>query len=244
MPRVLRVALVGLEPGEIELDAAQARYVARVHRLGPGDCFVAFDPERRLEADARIVRRDKRAVRCELSEPRPATALPPASVTLIQALGKGDKADRVVRDATALGVSRLVFVTSERTVVALSDRASDRRRRWRTIAVEAARQSGRGDLPEILGPLDVRDALDRCGPEPCCRLILDPRAIQRLAEALAPVAPAGAVALAIGPEGGWSAEERAAFEAAGYQPVTLGRFVLRTETAAAAALGAVVSRWP
>jgi 16S rRNA (uracil1498-N3)-methyltransferase len=234
----LRVPLTELSPGTRQLDADAAHYAARVHRLRVGDCFVAFDPAARLEADARVVESGRRRVTCELSEPRASTKVSDLDVTLLQALGRGEKFESVVAAATALGVTRLVAVHTERALVRDSPAGN---RRWSKAAVEAARQSGRGDLPEIAGPVALGAALEQVGDR-STRLCLHPSGAGRLADALDAWSGTTPIALLIGPEGGLSPSEVEQADRAGFTAVAFGRFVLRTELAAVAVLGAVVAR--
>jgi 16S rRNA (uracil1498-N3)-methyltransferase len=237
----VRVHLSGLVAGERVLDEAATKYLVRVHRLAPGDGFVAFDPEARSEADGEIVDDRGKRARVRLSDPRAAAARAPFAVTLLQAFGKADKIDRVVRDATALGVARIVVVATERSVVRVEDaaRAQAKRRRWHTIAVESARQSGRADLPELAGPVALPEALGLV--ESARKLCLDAEAPRSLSQAAADWRGPEPLALLIGPEGGLAPEELALAERAGFSRARLGPLVLRTETAAVAALGALVA---
>ncbi|HEX4476076.1 MAG TPA: RsmE family RNA methyltransferase [Polyangiaceae bacterium] len=240
MARTLRVPLAALRAGERVLPEAEARYVTRVHRLGVGDVFVAFDPEERLEADVELVHVGRDVVG-RLGEPRAARRTARTPVTLLQALGKSDKPERVLRDATALGVEAVVFVETARSVVHLADRAEGRRRRWRAIAVDAARQSGRGDVPEVTGPLSLPEAL-AVAEGASGRICLSPEATSTFQEVLDGSPPDAHVALLVGPEGGFTTDEVSAAKAAGFTPASFGELVLRTETAAVAALGAIVAR--
>jgi len=238
--RLLRVPIPQLAPGHVVLEEAVSRYVTRVHRLAAGDRFIAFDPEARVEADGEIVRTG-REVRCVISALRPSAAVARTGVTLLQALGKGEKPEQVIRDATALGVERIVLVESSRAVVRLDDdRGAARRRRWQAVAVEAARQCQRGDVPEIDGPLPFDAALSLAGHEGL-RLQLSPAAAVGMTEALAKRRAGEPVFALIGPEGGFDPEETARAAAAGFIAVRLGDFVLRTETAAVAALSVIVA---
>jgi 16S rRNA (uracil1498-N3)-methyltransferase len=150
--------------GRRALAKETALYVTRVHRLGEGDTFVAFDPERAIEADARIVEVGARSVAVQIDAVRPAEVVAPRAVTLVQALGKGDKLDAIVRDATELGAVRIVPVIAERSVVRPADVAG-RAQRWRRIAVEAARQCGRGDVPQIDAPVPLIEAVHALAAE-------------------------------------------------------------------------------
>jgi 16S rRNA (uracil1498-N3)-methyltransferase len=163
------------------------------------------------------------------------------SITLLQSVAKGAKLDRVVRDATALGVSRFVAVQAERCVAHYGARASAREERWRRIAVEAARQCGRGDMPVIDGVRPLSMALSDMRSE--LRLCLDAGATLGIDEALENWTGVEGVVLAVGPEGGWAPQERVLMLDAGFSRVTLGPFSLRTELAATTALGALLARW-
>lgn len=236
MSRRLRVPVDDVGSGERALPAEAAVYVSRVHRLGAGDRLVVFDPDRAVEADAEIVSCDKRAVVVRVDEVRPAVR-PARGITLIQGIGKGDKMDAIVRDATELGATRIVPVICARSV-AKPDAA--RASRWRRIAVEAARQCGRGDVPAITAPVSFGEAL-REAASPGLRLCLDPAGRRPFGSALSAMKAETTVAFAVGPEGGLSDEELAAAEGAGFGRVTLGPLVLRTETVCAAVLGALLA---
>lgn len=249
MSSKLRVPFGPLAPGEVVLDEASSRYVARVHRLGVGACVLLFDPGTRTEADAKITdlgaspssRAGARGVRCSIGEVRAATAVPTSEVILVQGIGKGDKPEEVVRDATALGVSRIVFAECARSVVVVvGDRGAAKRRRWEAVAVQAARQSGRGDVPIIEGPMSLREALDgvRAAGH---RLCLAPEGTTTLGQALARRAPGASLAVLIGPEGGFEDAELGSARGAGFALVSFGALVLRTETVAVAALGAILA---
>jgi 16S rRNA (uracil1498-N3)-methyltransferase len=226
----LRVPIADLGEGERELDADAARYLSRVHRLRPGDRCVGFDPARTCEADLEVLSAG-RSMRVRIGALRAAELVPVRRVTVIQALAKGTKIDAVVRDATELGATAIVIAQAARSV-----KQGGQAERWRRIALDAARQSGRGDVPVIDGPLPLDDALRKAEG---ARVILAPGAERSLGSVLGEVA--GSLTLAIGPEGGFSDEERAVAASLGYVPAHLGRFILRTETACAAALGAVAA---
>ena len=232
---MLRVPCDRIEPGATSLADEAARYVTRVHRMTVGDRFVLFDPRAAVEADAEISAIDRRAVRVVVSAPRPASIRPRRRVTLIQATGKGDKLDAIVRDATELGATRIVPALAERSV-ARPGRA--RAERWRRIAVEAARQCGRGDAPAIDEPTALLEAL---GSLACPGLCMDPGAARPIADAFAKLVAAPELAIVVGPEGGLTEAELEAAAKAGLTRVTLGPLVLRTETVCAAVLGALLA---
>ena len=113
--------------------------------------------------------------------------------------------------------------------------------RWRRIALEAARQAGRGDVMNVVDPTPLSEALEAARGAAGVALLLHPRATTTWRDAVEGLAADAGVALAIGPEGGFSDEEIALAEAIGFRTVALGRFTMRTETACAAALGALVA---
>lgn len=233
-------APVGLSSaGERELEPATSRYLVRVHRLRPGDAFVAFDVESGLEADAELLVADPRRARVRLGAPRPARVAAPLPVTLLWSLGKGDKPESVIRDATALGVARVVLVTTERSVPRLGERAEGRRERWQSVAREAARQCGRGDVPELSGPLALGEAFGLLAG--VRGVVLDPEAQAPLGEVLSDWRPNEPLCVLIGPEGGLGPRELDAAREAGFRAARFGRLTLRTETAAIAVLGALVA---
>jgi len=218
------------------LPAETARYVAAVHRLTVGDRFLAFDPESATEAEAEIVEVRGRSVRVAVAAPRAASVRPARRVTLIQATGKGDKMDAIVRDATELGATLLVPAVAMRSV---SRPGGDKVKRWRRIAIEAARQCGRGDAPALEPPLPLLEAIARFARAPGACFVLDGDV--HLSEFVVPLTREASVTLLVGPEGGLEETEIAAAVAAGLQRVTLGPLVLRTETVCAAALGALLA---
>lgn len=239
-PRVsalLRVPLPLGELGLLSLPEEAASYVTRVHRLGPGDRFLAFDPEREVEAEAEIVTVGRKGATARIEATRPASRKPARRVTLLQGTCKGDKMDAIVRDATELGATRIVPVICARSI-ARPDAA--RAERWRRIAVEAARQCGRGDVPRLEEPVALAVLLGRARDPAVSAFCMDPRAERGLGAALASVAGETELAFLVGPEGGLSDEEIGAAAGAGYVPARLGALVLRTETVCSAVLGGLL----
>ena len=232
----LRVPCALLASGDVPLSAEAATYVTRVHRLAVGDTFLAFDPERGTEAEAELIAIGKRGAVARISAIRAASALPARAVTLIQGTCKGDKMDGIVRDATELGATRIVPAITARSVARPDAARADR---WRRIAVEAARQCGRGDAPIIDAPQALAAAL-ASAEGAALRLCLDPTAETSLRSQLEMVAAATNVTILVGPEGGLDDAELDAAAREGFTRVRLGGLVLRTETVCAAVLGALV----
>jgi 16S rRNA (uracil1498-N3)-methyltransferase len=215
----------------VALTASQARYVETVLRLRSGAAIEVFDGEgRRFEAEL-----EPSGLRIGKELPRgPGSAL---DVWLAQAIVKGDKLDLVVQKATELGASRILLLDTSRSVVKLDDRrAGSRVERLRRVAEEAARQCGRREVPPIDGPLALDDLSERLEPDRL-GLLLDPEGSElRLSQV---ARGASRLCLAVGPEGGFAPEERDRAAAEGMVSVSLGRLVLRTETAGLAALAIV-----
>jgi 16S rRNA (uracil1498-N3)-methyltransferase len=237
---MIRAPVPGLSQGERRLEGALAHYLVRVLRLRAGDAFVAFDPASAVEADATTVRADADAITVRFGPLRPGAARTTREVTWIQGLAKGDKVDAVVRDATELGATRIVVALTRRSVVKLdASRAAERQARWARIAQEAARQCGRADTPRVESPCAWSDAIELAAGAPS-RFVLWERATDPLGPALlAALAGTDALAFACGPEGGLEDREVDEARAAGWTVASLGPLALRTETVAAAVLGAV-----
>lgn len=232
---------------EIALEEGQARHVGTVLRLGAGDTlrvFNAVDGEWR----ARVTEKTKRIMRIAVeAQLRPARAAP--DLDLLFAPVKRHATDLIVEKATELGVRRIRPVITQRTIA-----ETVRLDRLRAIAREAAEQTERFDAPELCEPLPLGKALD--GWDAQRPLIYADEAGDdenqswggergRAAPILeAGLRPAGGVALLIGPEGGFTPEERRMLRGLSYViPVSLGPRILRAETAVIAALAIVQAAW-
>lgn len=214
----------------IEGDAAN--HIARVLRLEPGDALTVFDG-RGGEHAARIEAIRKGAVVVEVREQSTSNRESPLSLTLAQGVSRGERMDWVVQKATELGVTQIIPVLTERSVVKLDASQAERKRlHWQGVAVAACEQSGRDRVPDIATPLDLHDLLRSVDSRATC-LLLSPSATQRVNDLKA---PEGRMIVVIGPEGGLAESEQRAALNAGFVAVRLGPRVLRTETAAVAAL--------
>jgi 16S rRNA (uracil1498-N3)-methyltransferase len=214
--------------------------LTRVLRVKPGAQLVLLDNQggERLVEVISVERRDTLA---RVLEVRPTLAEPAVAVTLYQCALKGDKLEWVWQKATELGVSTMVPVISQRTVVRPVSGLRSKQARWDAIVREAAEQSGRGRLPTMAPACNFADLL---ADAPGLRLVAweeegesSPGLIHALTRASLPVE---AVSLLIGPEGGLQSDEIAQAQAAGWQVVSLGVRILRAETAALAAVTLVM----
>lgn len=216
---------------QLDLDGTAANHVTRVLRLRAGDPLILFDDAGgEYAATIATVLRD--TVRVTVGAYLPTDRESPLHVTLAQGISRGERMDIVVQKATELGVKRIVPVLAERTVVRLNAaQAANRLRRWRAIAVAACEQCGRNRLPEITPPMTVQEFMVSDLPDGL-RLLLSPEGGMRAKDLPA----SNAVTLLVGPEGGLADAERSAAQAAQFQGLSLGPRILRTETAALAAL--------
>jgi len=237
---VLRVPVHQLDEGEMTLDPEASRYVARVHRLRTGDDLLLFQPREAREANATVVAIGRAGVRCRVHTVRAVALRARRPITLLQGIGKGDKLDAITRDATELGATTLVAVETSRGVVRLGARGEERMRRLRRIAAQAARQCGRGDAPEVKGPLPWSEALRLAVDPPGLKLCLWEGATDSIGPKLRALGAEEPLVVAIGAEGGLEEAEIVQARALGFAIVSLGPFILRTETVTAAVLGAVL----
>ncbi len=220
--------------GSHVIEGSAANHVARVLRLREGDALTLFDG-RGGEYDARITGFRKDAVQIEVREHRAVERESALDLTLAQGVSRGERMDWVVQKATELGVRRIVPVLTERSVVRLDERQSERKlQHWRGIAIAACEQSGRNRVPEVAPPSNFFEAI-RGSDAQMTRLLLSPSASLRARDLPRPTA----ITLLIGPEGGLTDNEDEAALRAGFKPVQLGPRILRTETAAIAALAAL-----
>jgi 16S rRNA (uracil1498-N3)-methyltransferase len=222
-----------LEPATlVELSGTAAGHLTRVLRLRAGAALTLFNG-RGGEYSASIERVRRSEVTLSVGEHQAIERESPFTLTLAQGISRGERMDLVVQKATELGVSRLVPLVTERSIVRLDEEQSDRKSsHWRAIAIAACEQCGRNRLPEVALPAKLYEFLRQPRGE-SARLLLSPAATRRIEDV---PRPASGVIVLIGPEGGLSADEQADAQAAGFTAVNLGPRVLRTETAAIAAL--------
>lgn len=211
------------------LTGDQALHLARVLRAQPGQIFdvVANGFLRR----ATVVNVTEDEVTFALGEELETEAALP--VHLVLAIIKFDHYEWGLEKLTELGAARITPVIARRTEKHLAQAAGKRVDRWRRIALEAAKQSRRSDVPQVDDPLPLKQALAQVSA-PVKLLLAETEQENSLAAALQDVP--GEIALAIGPEGGWTADEMKLFSESGWKPITLGPRILRAETAAIAAL--------
>ncbi len=214
------------------IEGSAANHITRVLRLRSGDELTVFDGTGG-EFGARIEEFRKEAVVVSVEAHRELDRESPLPLTLAQGISRGERMDWIIQKATELGASRIIPVFTKRSVVRLDEKQAERKlQHWRAIAVAACEQCGRNRVPELDLPMDFFDVIapDTSGST---RLLLSPSGDLRIDD-LKDVGTG--ITVLIGPEGGLEDVEQESAIRAGFKAVRLGPRVLRTETAAIAAL--------
>jgi 16S rRNA (uracil1498-N3)-methyltransferase len=218
------------------LPPEEANHLTRVLRLSAGDEVAVFDG-RGHEFRATVTSAAREVVDLELLDPIVPAPEARVPLTLVQAVLKGDKMDEVVRDATMMGVTAIEPVITARTIARQTGRETER---WTRVAVSSAKQCRRATVPPIAPPRSFEDWL-KTQAHGLPLILVEPSAAAgnesslRLLEYHA----AGSIALLVGPEGGWTPEEREQAVSAACVPVTLGGLTLRADAIPIAALAVV-----
>src|SRR5262245_50826036 len=227
---------------EATLPPPQAHHLVHVLRLNAGDALTVFNGDG-SERSAVITRITRGEVAVLVEDVHAVVRESPLNLTLVQGISRSSRMDYTVQKAVELGVARIEPVLTRRGVVRLN--AADARRKvthWQAVAIAACEQCGRNRIPDIAKVRTLDDWLSQWSARihADCGLLLDPGATRRLSELSR---PAERIALVAGSEGGLTEEEHRAVERRGLTPVKLGPRVLRTETAALAALAAIQALW-
>ena len=224
----------------LPLPAEVFHHAVRVRRLRVGDELMLFSGDG-AETLARLIAVERNRADIEIVSGSPADRESPLAITLLQGISAGDRMDYTLQKAVELGVAAIVPVLAERSIVRLAgERAKKRSAHWREIVISACEQCGRNKIPEVLPAMTLSEALLTSAAAHATRFVLSVAGGRRLRDL---ARPAGSVALLAGPEGGLSADEEQAARDAGFVPLSLGPRVLRTETAAVAALAAIQALW-
>jgi 16S rRNA (uracil1498-N3)-methyltransferase len=239
-PPVFIADHASLQRDKVVLSGSEGRHAATVRRLRPGERADVIDGDGMIAecvvAAARPGLLELTVLRRHLDPP------PQPRICVVQAIPKGDRAEQAVEMMTEVGVDVIVPWAAERCVavwrpaVGRSQRGLDR---WRSTAREAAKQSRRARIPDVTEPAETADVLARAATA-AAAIVLEPGARTGLGSV--PLPAAGEIILIVGPEGGVSPAESAAFAAAGAAAARLGPTVLRASTAGAAAAAVLLSR--
>ncbi len=230
-----------LAPGcQIELPPEAARHAVGALRLRTGDPLTLFNGDGAEYPGALELR--GRCAFVRVSGRREPERESPLRITLAQGISSGERMDLTLQKAVELGIGAIRPLMMRRTVVKLAgDRVARRLRHWQGVVIAACEQCGRNRVPEVEPVEEAMAWLDSAEVAgSACRFLLDPEAEAGLGGL---PSPSGPVLLLAGPEGGFDPAERRAALAAGFRPLRLGPRILRTETAALAALAAMQTCW-
>jgi 16S rRNA (uracil1498-N3)-methyltransferase len=233
-------------PGDLSQGATRdlpepaAHHAARVLRLNVGDPVTVFNGEGgEVSAQVHTITKHRVAIRIGPWHAREAEA--PVAVTLVQGLSARERMDFTIQKAVELGVTEIFPVETRRSVMRLAQERAERRvEHWQNLVISACEQCGRNRVPTVHPVSRLADWLGTHASTPSdLRLILSATAQARLRDST----PGSSVTLLAGPEGGFAPEELEMTKACGFTAVRLGPRILRTETAAIAALAAIHTLW-
>jgi len=222
----------------IQLSGTEHYHLSKVARKKPGDKVWLFD-KRGKSYLAKIEDTDFSHTRLfilkikEIKEPR-------VRISLAQALIKSRAMDLIIQKSTELGITKIIPVLSARTIVKIENKVDMKLSRWKKIALAAAKQCGRSDLPSIKPPIGLSELLEKCKASK--NIFLNEKGGTLLKDIIKKDIPKSALVL-VGPEGGWTDEEEKNIIQHDYEPVDLGVNILRTETAAICSLGILSHFW-
>ena len=225
--------------GTVTITGPDARHIGRVLRLGPGAEIMLADKAGRT-GRAVITAVAATTVHAEVRELLAAGHEPPVAVRLAQGLPKGDKLEYIIQKAVELGAAAVVPLACDNCTVRYDDaKRGSRQARWQKIAAEAAKQCGRDIVPAVAPVASLADTLAGADEDTAIIMLYEGAGGQPLGDILASC-PVSSYLLLIGPEGGFSPAEVGLCRARGARVATLGPRILRTETAALAALAIVL----
>ncbi len=227
-----------LQGNRVVLPAVQAHQIRNVLRLRAGSAILVLDNSG-AEYEVMLRQVDKQQVVGEAIAKRPSPNEPTVHLTLYQALMKRDKFEWVLQKGTEIGVSQFVPIVTQRSLVQDVDIKEGKLFRWQKIITEAAEQSRRGRIPELHPPQTLTQALAEQPPQPGL-IAWEEEDSLTLRDALLARERPSHISLFIGPEGGFATEEVEAAQAAGLEAITLGKRILRAETAALVASALVL----
>ena len=229
--------------GKAILNGGEARHIGKVLRLGIGDTLYFLD-ESGWEYQTVITSKSSKIVEVEIVKKSPPQKDSSITITLGQSLPKAQKMDYIVQKATELGVSSIIPFLSTRSVLSLDEERSKRKRiRWQKIALEATKQCGRVVVPQIEAIVPFKEILEKCDDNSLKIMLWEDEKSNKLKDVLKNTQPLPKVIFLVGPEGGFTPEEVDMAIHADFQTVSLGRYILRTETAGICLLGILQYEW-
>jgi 16S rRNA (uracil1498-N3)-methyltransferase len=234
--------MAGQQPGEsVLIDGDNHDHLAKSLRMRIGEHLVVCDG-RQTDYEAEIVEVGKNQTQIRLLSSQVNKAESPARITLYQGMPKGQKMDLIVQKSVEAGVASIVPIYTKRSIPQGSDKEK-KSARWNRIALEAAKQSGRGIVPQVEEALEWKDTIGRLMEHELVLVAYEEQKEQGLKAILQQRPTPSSVGIIIGPEGGFDPEEIAMLKSFGVHPIGLGPRILRTETAAITLLSMMVYEW-
>ncbi len=228
-----------LSEQDVTIVGEDVHHIVNVMRSSIGDEILVSDGQGRV-ARVRLSSFEGKQVQAEVVEFIRQDSELPVRVTIGQGLPKGEKMEWILQKGTELGAFAFFPFSSERTIVKLDAKKEAKKlERWRRIVKEAAEQSHRAVLPEILPPVTFKQAVASAGSYTRCVVAYEKEGGRTLHQVLEELAEGDSLLVLVGPEGGFSPDEIAMAQANGIHPVSLGPRILRTETASQYVLAAV-----
>ncbi len=228
-----------IDGSEITLSEEDSVHLARVLRAGTGEMITVCD-ENGTEYEAEIFSISKREVKAKITDYKKSATEPKIEVTIFQGLPKGSKMELIIQKCVEIGVSRIVPVETARAVVKLNgEKSAEKTKRWNKIAEEAAKQSGRGKIPKVEIPVSFKEAVGKASEFDMAIIPYEQHQNADIKSYLRSKSP-GNIAVYIGPEGGFEEEEIKLAKDCGIYAVSLGKRILRTETAPLAVLAVLM----
>lgn len=225
-----------MSSGAVEIKGEDARHIALSLRMAVGDTLVLCDGEG-YEYTASIESINPQCVLLSCGKGRQSFSEPPCFITLYQCIPKSDKFDTIIQKAVECGVSRIVPVRSSRCIAVVKGEKEEKRlERWNRIALEAAKQSGRGRVPKVMPPENIAVSAEKILASCVGFACYENEHGNMISDFLPVDKKPGDISFLIGPEGGLSEEEAALFRG---HTCSLGNRILRTETASSFVLSSV-----
>lgn len=236
MPKFF-TARENITENEIIIESEDAKHIKKVLRLNTGDEITVCDG-RGIDYTAVIRETENNRILCDIKDSRKCDTEPEIKVTLYQGLPKAAKMDYIIQKTTELGITRIVPAVLSRCVVKLENAGAEKKKqeRWQKISYEAAKQSGRGVVPEVAMPMKLDNIIEELKGYDLCFVPYECEQDIRLRDVIENAGEIKNAAFLIGPEGGLDITEIEKLKAAGIKTITLGRRILRTETAGEAVL--------
>ncbi len=226
-----------IEENIVTLCGDDAFHISRSLRMAKGEHITVTDEETQ-EYDCVLSDFLPDCVRAEIVSVRVSKAESPVKIYLYQALPKGDKLDTVIQKSVECGVYEIVLFESERCIAKSKKDADDRKNERRNrIALEAAKQSGRGYVPKVVGTLAFEEAITSATEKEICLFCYEGEREKTLKSVLKDLSMPASISVIVGSEGGFSEREAAFAATCGTHAVSLGNRILRTETASSFVLG-------